>query len=935
MKRKIEDYKNQKVAIYCSTQEKWDKIIDLFPLNKNVKKFHWQGSVNNGKSDTINISGNGWSLKKHFEDKGYTIYPASDFLEEKPFKFNIEDEIKAKPGGYYICSPEHFTESHKEQFPSEKSTISGKITERTQAQGFNWYRCGHGNWITEEGIEIEVKSKSLVGRYVKALRNINTLKKGDYDLILSEDSTLFQCEKSFSWSKSRFEEGDFELMPEGFKPEEEINTYGLKVGDTLKQEIINAWAYFQGNFCPDVQKGWVEVFDSYGKDRKIEDFRNIDGQIGFHVSECTKESHYLKAEGFKEFADNFYKKEILEMLPYPKDNYFKAVVVKDIHKKDITIKGYMPDLIPKGYQTWFRDVDTYYRENIFQNKEVVCPEENRWAANIPAEYFEIVEEKESGMLVFGKYKVGDVVVSLEQKAPYRVVGDMFEVLKSSGNALYYLYNTCSLTSKEWRAATEEEIKAFQQGIKNVNDIPKKQWIPKYKIGDIFKGLIGEVTITEIGKFKEKAYRLNDNKCFDTEEYVDTLKCLSNEWTPKIGDYVVITKGTNNWSSTMNQYIGKVAKLTSCLSYDKNTFRIDLDNGDWEWQLKHNHFRKAEPDEIPLKQTTMSMQEIQQICKEKYPIGCKYKCVNFNYEYILLQDDFTYTIVNNEIWASCGKGCLYSNGKYAELISLPKSDWNPQIGDHVIIISPKEKNNWVSGMDKYVGKLAKITKKREDTFFEIDLDNAYYVWDYKPHRKFFRKAEPHEISTISKSFEFFKEGDKVLIKDGCEYYRQGIDSIGEKMIGIISNVNSTSLPFTVKWSNENQNSYNKEHLEHYVEMTSSKSISPTMLEIAKSKYPLGTFYIDSYERKQEVKGILTIEKDIITDGWGGAVYEKGKWAKIVDALYNDNKSEQKTSTSENYPLPPTKSVTKKKREIILVPLIQPKTVKVFDREENFF
>jgi len=838
MKRKIEDYKCQKVAIQCSTQEEWDKIVDLFPSDRSVKRIHWKSSVNYGKSDTINIEGYGWSPKKYYEDEGYTIYPASDFLEEetvnsliedeiyynllsknivrwknskggnylgsgctiyksdysgnfhnnvkqyrlttpeekhwflecekankfipydeametfeKSFKFNIGDEIKAKPGGYYFSSPQHFAESHKKQFPSSESGILGKITERTQAQGFNWYRCGHDNWRTEEGVEL-VKE---------------------------------------------FENGQRE-----------------------------------------------------------QPFKNL-------VKPSTKEAYDLQEI-----------KPKVEMLPYPTDKkYFKAVVTKDIHREDISTRGSMPELMPKGYQTWFISENTLWREGILSKEDVVCPEDNRWRANIPAEYFQIVQEKESEMLVFGKYKVGDVVVSLEQKAPYRVVGDMFEVLESNIDALYYLHYTCSLASKEWRAATEEEIKAFQQGIKNVNDIPK------------------------------------------------------------IGDYVVITKGTNNWSSTMNHYIGKVAKLTSCLSDDKNTFRIDLDNGDWKWQLKHNHFRKAKPDEIPLKQTTMSMQEIQQICKEKYPIGCKYKCVNLNSEYILLQDDCTYTIFNNEIWASYGKGCLYSNGKYAELISLPKSDWNPQIGDHVIIISPTEENNWVSGMDKYVGKLAKITKKREDTSFEIDLDNAYYGWDYKPHHKFFRKAEPHEISTISKSFEFFKEGDKVLIKDGCGFYRQGIDSIGEKMIGIISKVSSTSLPFTVKWSNGSQNSYNKEHLEHYVEMTSSKSISPTMLEIAKSKYPLGTFYIDLYERKQEVKGILTIEKDIITDGLGGAVYEKGKWAKIVDALYNDNKSEQKTSTSENYPLTPTKSVTKKKREITLVPLIQPKTVKVFDREENFF
>jgi len=716
MKRKIEDYKDQKVAIHCSTKEEWDKIVDLFPLNRrSIKKIYWQANVNNGKSDTINIEGYGWSPKKHFENKGYTIYPASDFLEEKPFKFNIGDEIKAKPGGYYIASPQHFAESHKKQFPSNGTTISGKIIERTQAQGFNWYRCSYDNWITEEGVELV---KEDIPEYIEY---IDTKYKGQIVKVEEWTNHSFCC--------IRFENGQRE-----------------------------------------------------------QPFKNL-------VKPSTKEAFDLQ-------------------------NKLKTI-----------------------------------------SEDIFCIKLN--------------SQEESGTLVFGKYKVGDVVVSLEQKAPYRVVGDMFKVLENNINALYYLHNTCSLASKEWRAATEEEIKAFQQGIKNVNDIPK------------------------------------------------------------IGDYVVITKGTNNWSSKMNHYIGKVAKLTSCLSDDKNTFRIDLDNGGWKWQLKHNHFRKAKPDEIPLKQTTMSMQEIQQICKEKYPIGCKYKCLNFNSEYILLQDDCTYTIVNNEIWASHGKGCLYSNGKYAELISLPKSDWNPQIGDHVIIISPTEENNWVSGMDKYVGKLAKITKKREDTSFEIDLDNAYYVWDYKPHRKFFRKAEPHEISTISKSFEFFKEGDKVLIKDGCEYYHQGIDSIGEKMIGIISNVTSSSLLFIVKWSDGSQNTYNKEHLDHYVEMTSSKSISPAMLEIAKSKYPLGTFYIDLYEGKQEVRGTLTIKKDMITDGWGGAVYQKGKWAKIVDALYNDNKSEQKTSTSENYPLTSTKSVTKKKREITLVPLIQPKTVKVFDREENFF
>ena len=654
-KRKIEDYKVQKVAIHCSTKEEWDKIVDLLPSGRSVKRIHWQEDVNYGKSDTITIKGCGWSPKKYYDDNGYTIYPASDFLEEiksiskkdlkegeiylydnehicvypkggslsingknfnnehtwiwnldiksttdkqkdwlnkcikankfipydeairtfeKSFKFNIGDEIEAKPGGYYISDPKFFAESHKALFPSEKSEISGRITERTQAKGFNWYRCSYSNWITEEGVEL---IKEDVPEYIECIDtgyfisdcssvNENNLKKGtiykvsskkpesiyskkivleaekghieigcnDYqtlyksstkeafDLQNSKTNTQYKIGKWYThpkWSPNSFikfssirdynsvyelerisqgnykgvntnwsisyehtlEEADMNIVsnflpknhpdkiktpstmnnceykvgdwvkiiqdgnginsisqvylnkigkfiqktdekhpfivrvpehgnihclkiipatlqeiesivhtltdeeilevckqfyPLGtkFRPahipnnnitnyyiitkdsifhkngdkivltiNEEwwidrrnlkysntnynrviyyqgkwaeivsdgqgINTYGLKVGDTLKKEIINAWAGIEGNFCTYVQEGWVDTFCRYGEDRKIEDFRDIDGQIGFHVSGCTERTHYLKAEGFKEFADNFYKKE--------------------------------------------------------------------------------------------------------------------------------------------------------------------------------------------------------------------------------------------------------------------------------------------------------------------------------------------------------------------------------------------------------------------------------------------------------------------------------------------------------------------------------------------------------------------------------------------------------------------------------------------------
>ena len=193
-KRKIEDYKDQKVAIHCSTKEEWDKIVNLLPSNRSVKKENYHKINNN----TVDIDGKGWASKKKYEKEftNMTVYSASDFLEEESFKFNIGDEIEAKPGGYYIASPQHFAESHKKQFPSNKTTISGKITERTQAQGFNWYRCGYDNWITEEGVELV---KEDIPEYVEY---IDTKYKGQ--IVKVEDWT------NHSFCCIRFENGQRE-----------------------------------------------------------------------------------------------------------------------------------------------------------------------------------------------------------------------------------------------------------------------------------------------------------------------------------------------------------------------------------------------------------------------------------------------------------------------------------------------------------------------------------------------------------------------------------------------------------------------------------------------------------------------------------------------------------------------------------------------------
>jgi hypothetical protein len=112
--------------------------------------------------------------------------------------------------------------------------------------------------------------------------------------------------------------------------------------------------------------------------------------------ERTKEGYNFWREIYKGNFNVFYQKYPIlpyQYLPFPTNgNYFKAKVIKDIIRKDIGTKGSLPDIIRAGSITWFnKDYDSY---NIIKNQKnsIVHPENNRFRANIFAEYFEIIEE---------------------------------------------------------------------------------------------------------------------------------------------------------------------------------------------------------------------------------------------------------------------------------------------------------------------------------------------------------------------------------------------------------------------------------------------------------------------------------------------------------------------------------------------------------------
>ena len=84
-KRKVKDYIGKKVAVECSSEKEWELLLKL---TSSERKNYFKESSN--KCFDLELPGSFWSAtsKEVIIEDGWTVYPASDFLEEeKSFKF--------------------------------------------------------------------------------------------------------------------------------------------------------------------------------------------------------------------------------------------------------------------------------------------------------------------------------------------------------------------------------------------------------------------------------------------------------------------------------------------------------------------------------------------------------------------------------------------------------------------------------------------------------------------------------------------------------------------------------------------------------------------------------------------------------------------------------------------------------------------------------
>lgn len=311
----------------------------------------------------------GLCYPSYYNSHLFTYLPSKDYKEItlQDFKTHVlkENNIGQKyklseltyPIAIHITSKEQHDKLKELDIPGYGSGYNyyllGRGRSKTKYEGPS---VGAGNYINIEFEDI-VFPEEITKEVVKcdSLEEWNTVQKfcnKNYSYKLSKDGCI-RLRDGLYWGISNKEaiqkEGytviSFNDFKKEYLKEEPINTYGLKVGDKLPERVINKWTTINKNYLINNNVSfvnpfkWVEETGQFIGNREIEEFRLIDGCVGFLVSHTNKV--YLKAEGFKEFMDNFDK-------PMPKPGeywvYVRGINRNCLNKTDSIYKiGYNLD----------------------------------------------------------------------------------------------------------------------------------------------------------------------------------------------------------------------------------------------------------------------------------------------------------------------------------------------------------------------------------------------------------------------------------------------------------------------------------------------------------------------------------------------------------------------------------------------------------------
>lgn len=359
----------------------------------------------------------------------------------------------------------------------------------------------------------EAKEKYPVGIVFKSIFNkFNYISSGKFEFLYKEQVIRDIEVYGVVWHQNEWAE----IIPEEPK-QPEVNTYGLKVGDEFPANIINGWTLTGNNrYQKNESLGWHMCNSGFIYDRKIESFKNIDGVVGFLVSGT--DEVYLRAKGFKEFADSFDKPKF-EVGKWYKSNVTSNNCNKFYYLKVLGVEKECPH---------GQAINIFNGKNYFYNKK------HRWMSQKTIEQAlfigpltdlseiqqylpdghpdKIIKQAE---YIAGKwYRMGAWIVKFKE-----LDGDMFRVFKSgtpfdnykssdSGYLLIGRQGTPVLITD-----MTEVYKLFPEEKPNDDDFEVNDWvvIGRFKYGD--SPLPQVCQIVEVNKSRAIPYsvKINDVK----------------------------------------------------------------------------------------------------------------------------------------------------------------------------------------------------------------------------------------------------------------------------------------------------------------------------------------------------------------------------------------------------------------------------------------
>ena len=200
---------------------------------------------------------------------------------------------------------------------------------------------------------------------------------------------------------------------------------------------------------------------------------------------------------------------------------------------------------------------------------------------------------EAIMEVFGKFIIGNIVVSLRNNLHFREEGDMFTVLpKSKQDCLYYKPNTHSSDPGDWRLATTKECQAYHNGVKNIKQMDSPKWFSRIGMANLLTYEPNPVDYVIPSNAKKWAVKRTTENCVELNAWANSRDTSIIAHSKDTGWIHSISYGSMGHSGHGHYYGDKI----------KHPDHIEISFEQW----KMDHLNAPKINIEPIKTNTMDL-----------------------------------------------------------------------------------------------------------------------------------------------------------------------------------------------------------------------------------------------------------------------------------------------------------------------------------------